>query len=194
MAEVATPGVRTIAVISAGVLGRGIAHAAALAGYRTILEDILPATLRKAEGEIRSNLDYAVQLGKVARDQADAAIARIEFAHSVEDAARAADLVIEAVPDEVDSKIEIFTLLERFCRPDSILVTTASSTATVISVSDLAEITFRPQLCVGMRFVDLVREMSLIEVVLGTETSDATRFAVDQLGRRMGLKVVEIRE
>ena len=85
MAEAVEPGVRCIAVISAGVLGRSIAHAIALAGYRTILEDVLPANLRKAESAIRSQLDHAVELGDVARDLADAAVQRIEFATSVED-------------------------------------------------------------------------------------------------------------
>ena len=89
--------VGSIAVIGAGIMGRGIAHAAALGGYRTILEDILPAALRKAEGEIRGNLDKGVELGKVGRAEADAALARIEFAGSIEEAARQADLVIEAV-------------------------------------------------------------------------------------------------
>src|SRR5512140_1075875 len=93
--------VRTIAVIGAGIMGRGIAHVAALGGYRTILEDILPASLRRAEGEIRGNLDKAIELGKVSRADADAALERLEYASTVEDAAREADLVIEAVPEEM---------------------------------------------------------------------------------------------
>src|ERR1051325_4905995 len=94
--------VRTISVIGAGIMGRGIAHAAALGGYRTILEDVLPAALRKAENEIRANLDKAVELGKVQRADADAAIRNLEFAGSIEQAARDADLVIEAVPEEME--------------------------------------------------------------------------------------------
>ena len=111
--------VRTIAVIGAGIMGRGIAHAAALGGYRTILEDILPTALRKAETEIRSNLDKAVELGKVTKADADQAFGRLEYASSVEQAAREADLVIEAVPEEMESKIEIFTLLDKVCRPNN---------------------------------------------------------------------------
>src|SRR5271166_1074538 len=76
------PEVRTIAVIGAGIMGRGIAHAAALGGYRTILEDILPTTLRKAETEIRANLDKAVELGKVTQSAAEEAIGRLEYASS----------------------------------------------------------------------------------------------------------------
>ncbi|MEO5936827.1 MAG: 3-hydroxyacyl-CoA dehydrogenase NAD-binding domain-containing protein, partial [Terriglobales bacterium] len=98
--------IKTVSVIGAGIMGRGIAHAAALGGYRTILEDLLPASLRKAESEIRANLDKAVDLGKVTAAEADADYQRIEFAGSVEEAAREADLVIEAVPEEMESKIE----------------------------------------------------------------------------------------
>jgi len=76
--------VRSIAVIGAGTMGRGIAHMAALGGYRTILEDILPNALRRAQSEIRTNLDQAVDLGKVTAHDADAAIGRIEYAGSVE--------------------------------------------------------------------------------------------------------------
>ena len=94
--------IRTVAVIGAGTMGRGIAHVAALGGYRTILEDILPASLRKAENEIRGNLDKAIELGKLSRPDAEAAFARVEYASSVEQAAREADLVIEAVPEEME--------------------------------------------------------------------------------------------
>ena len=72
--------VKTVAVIGAGIMGRGIAHAAAIGGYRTILEDLLPAALRRAEGEIRANLDKAVELGKVLAPDADAAFRRVEYA------------------------------------------------------------------------------------------------------------------
>src|SRR5437879_4641602 len=98
-------------------MGRGIAHVAALGGYRTILEDVLPAALRKAENEIRAYLDKAVEIGRVAKSDANAAFDRIEYAGSVEQAARDADLVIEAVPEEMESKIEIFTLLDKVSRP-----------------------------------------------------------------------------
>src|ERR1039457_1928561 len=119
--------IRTVAVIGAGIMGRGIAHAAALGGYRTILEDILPNALRKAETEIRAHLDQAVELGKVNATDADAAFARLEYAGSIDEAARQADLVIEAVPQEMESKMEIFIMLDKFCRPGTILASNASS-------------------------------------------------------------------
>ena len=88
--------IQTVAVIGAGIMGRGIAHAAAVGGYRTILEDLLPGALRTAETEIRGTLDKAVELGKISAGAAEAAFLRIEFAGSVDEAAREADLVIEA--------------------------------------------------------------------------------------------------
>lgn len=185
MAEIAT-----IAVIGAGIMGRGIAHAAALGGYRTILEDILPASLRKAESEIRANLDKAVELGKVPKAEAAAAFNRIEYAGSVEEAARSADLVIEAVPEEMESKIEIFTLLDKICRPHTILASNTSS----LSVTEIASVTYRAPKCVGMHFFNPVHKMKLLEVVRALETDASTIEAAQEVGRRMGKEVVVVKE
>jgi 3-hydroxybutyryl-CoA dehydrogenase len=182
--------VNTIAVIGAGTMGRGIAHAAALGGYRTILEDILPATLRKAESEIRANLDKAVELGKVASQDADAAFDRLEYAGSVDEAARQADLVIEAVPEELESKIEIFTLLDKICRPTTILASNTSS----LSLTEIASVTYRAKKIVGMHFFNPVHKMKLLEIVRALETDEDTLNAAVEVGRRMGKEVVVIRE
>ena len=182
--------IKSIAVIGAGIMGRGIAHAAALGGYRTVLEDILPASLRKAESEIRSNLEKAVELGKVAKPEADAALGRIEYASSVEEAARTADLVIEAVPEEIESKIEIFTLLDKICRPQTILATNTSS----LSVTEIASVTYRAPKCLGMHFFNPVHKMKLLEIVRALETDDETLTAAKEVGRRMGKEVVVVKE
>jgi len=182
--------VRTIAVIGAGNMGRGIAHAAALGGYRTILEDLFPNALRKAETEIRANLDQAVELGEVNASDADAAFSRLEFAGSVDEAAREADLVIEAVPDELESKIEIFTMLDKFCRPATILAANTSS----LSVTEIASVTYRARKCVGMRFFNPVHKMKLLEIVRALETDDDTLAAVVEVGKRMGKEVAVTKE
>jgi 3-hydroxybutyryl-CoA dehydrogenase len=183
-------GVRTVAVIGAGIMGRGIAHAAALGGFRTILEDILPASLRRAESEIRGNLDKGVELGKVSRRDADSAFARIEFASSIEEAARAAELVIEAVPEELESKIEIFTLLDKICAPQTILASNTSS----LSITEIASVTYRAPRCIGMHFFNPVHKMKLLEIVRGLETDQATVESCAEVGRRMGKEVVVIKE
>jgi 3-hydroxybutyryl-CoA dehydrogenase len=182
--------VQTIAVIGAGTMGRGIAHAAALGGYRTILEDLLPGALRKAENEIRTNLDKAVELGKVAAPDADAAFHRVEYAGSVDEAAREADLVIEAVPEEMESKIEIFTLLDKICRPNTILASNTSS----LSITEIASVTYRARKIVGMHFFNPVHKMKLLEVVRALETDDDTLASAVEVGKRMGKEVVVIKE
>src|SRR5215472_7981614 len=174
--------IKTIAVIGAGIMGRGIAHAAALGGYRTILEDILPNALRKAESEIRANLDKAVELGKVNSADADAAFARLEYAGSVDQGARDADLVIEAVPEEMESKIEIFTLLDKICRPPTILASNTSS----LSITEISSVTYRAARCVGMHFFNPVHKMKLLEIVRGLETGEETIAAAVEVGQRMG--------
>ena len=182
--------VRTVAVIGAGIMGRGIAHAAALGGYRTILEDLLPNALRKAETEIRANLDQAVELGKVDAAEADAAFSRLEYAGSVDEAAREADLVIEAVPDEMESKLEIFIMLDKFCRPATILAANTSR----LSITEIASATYRARKCVGMRFLNPVHQMKLLEIVRAFETDDDTLAAVVEVGKRMCKEVVVIKE
>ncbi len=182
--------IKTVAVIGAGIMGRGIAHAAAIGGYRTILEDLVPTALRRAETEIRANLDKAVELGKVTGADADAAFDRLEYAESVEEAAREADLVIEAVPEEMESKIEIFTLLDKICRPTTILASNTSS----LSITEIASVTYRAKKCVGMHFFNPVHKMKLLEVVRALETDDNTLAAAVDVGRHMGKEVVVIRE
>jgi len=182
--------VRTIAVIGAGIMGRGIAHAATLGGYRTILEDLFPNALRKAETEIRASLDQAVKLGQVNASDAAAALSRIEYAGSVDEAAREADLVIEAVPDEMESKLEIFIMLDKFCRPATILAANTPS----LSVTEIASATYRAKQCVGMRFFNPVHTMKALEIVRALETDDETLAAVVEVGKRMGKDVVVIKE
>src|SRR5437868_7233044 len=171
-------------------MGRGISQVAAVGGYRTVLEDLLPAALRKAEGEIRGNLDKAVELKKVSAEEANAAFGRLEYASSVEEAAREADLVIEAVPEEMESKIEIFTLLDKVCRPGTILASNTSS----LSITEIASVTYRAKKCLGMHFFNPVHKMKLLEIARALETDDETLAAAVEVGKRMGKEVVVIKE
>ncbi len=182
--------IKTIAVIGAGTMGRGIAHVASLGGYRTVLEDLLPAALRTAESEIRTNLDKAIELKKVSAEDANAALGRLKYAGSVEEAAREADLVIEAVPEEMESKIEIFTLLDKICRPGTILASNTSS----LSITEIASVTYRAKKCLGMHFFNPVHKMKLLEIVRALETDDDAVAAATEVGRRMGKDVVVIKE
>ena len=187
----AVPGdVRTIAVIGAGPVGGGIALLAARGGYRTILEDLLPSALRRAESEIRIQFDRAVDSGGVTAHAAQAALSRLEFADSVEDAARPADLVIEALPEELESKIEIFTLLDKICRPGTILASRLSS----LSITEISRVTYRARNCLGMRFAEPVDRENWLEIIRGRETDDHTLATAVEVGRRMGKETVVIED
>jgi 3-hydroxybutyryl-CoA dehydrogenase len=182
--------IRSIAVIGAGIMGAGIAHAAAVAGYRTVLEDLLPSSLDRARRGIAAVLDDGVQRGKLDDQERQAALARLALAGSIEEAVRDADLVIEAVPEDIESKIEIFTTVDKMAPPRSILATNSSS----LSVTELASVTYRPGRCVGMHFFNPVHKMKLLEIVKALETTPETIAAAVDVGRRMGKETVVIRE
>jgi 3-hydroxybutyryl-CoA dehydrogenase len=182
--------VKTIGVIGAGAMGRGIAYAAAYGGYRTILEDVSPEMLEQGIAYIRQNLEEGVARGKVTEEQRNIALANLTASRSVEDLCREADLLIEAVPEEMEVKLEIFTIFDKFALPGAILASNTSS----LSITELAAITFRAENCIGMHFFNPVPKMKLLEIVRALETSEATVQACAEVGRRMGKEVVVIRE
>jgi len=182
--------VKTIGVIGAGTMGRGIAYAAALGGYRTILEDVMPETLAKGMEWIRQSLEEGVQRGKVEAAAKDAALALLETSSSVESVCREADFLIEAVPEEMELKLELFTLFDKFAKPKAVLASNTSS----LSVAEMAEMTYRPELCVGMHFFNPVPKMRLIEIVKAPKTSPETVGICREVGKRMGKEVVIVRE
>src|SRR5205823_14965369 len=143
-----------------------------------------------ARSEIRINLEKGVELGKLEKSAADTAFSRIHLVSIVEEAACNADLVIEAVPEEMDSKIEIFTLLDKICRPGTILASNTSS----LSVTEIASVTYRPRNCVGMHFFNPVHKMKLLEVVRALETDDETIAAATEVGQGMSKEVVVLKE
>jgi 3-hydroxybutyryl-CoA dehydrogenase len=182
--------IKAIAVIGAGRMGRGIAYAAALGGYGTVLEDVSSEMLEQGTAYISQALEDGVARGKVTPDQKDRALANLTTSRSVEDACREADLLIEAVPEEMEVKLEIFTIFDKFAKPDAILASNTSS----LSITEMASITFRAENCVGMHFFNPVPKMKLLEIVRALETSEATLQACVEVGRRMGKEVVVIRE
>ena len=182
--------VKTIGVIGAGTMGRGIAYAAAYGGYRTILEDVSPEMLEQGIAYICQNLQEGVARGKVTEEQRKIALANVTTSRSVEDLCREADLLIEAVPEEMEVKLEIFTIFDKFARPGAILASNTSS----LSITELAAITFRAENCIGMHFFNPVPKMKLLEIVRALETSEAIVQACAEVGRRMGKEVVVIRE
>lgn len=182
--------IKTVAIIGGGTMGRGIAYCSALAGYRTILEDVSDSVLEQGLEYIRRALEEGISRGKVTEEQKAKSLACIVTSRSVEDAAREADLVIEAVPEEMETKLEIFTVLDKFAKPSAIFASNTSS----LSITEMAAITFRPQNCIGMHFFNPVQKMKLLEIVRGLETSELALSACVEAGRRMGKEVVVVRE
>ncbi len=182
--------IHTIAVIGAGTMGRGIAYAAALAGYRTILEDISEPVLEQGLAYIRQTLEEGVARGKLTPQQKDHALARLGAARAVDEACREADLVIEAVPEDMELKVDVFCILDKFAKPGAIFASNTSA----LSLTEVAAVTCRPEKCVGMHFFNPVPKMKLLEIVRALETSDDTLAACREVGRRMGKEVVVVRE
>jgi 3-hydroxybutyryl-CoA dehydrogenase len=182
--------VKTIGVIGAGTMGRGIAYAAALGGYRTILEDVMPENLANGTAWIQKALEEGVTRGKVNADYSAEALARIETVSTVEAACRESDFLIEAVPEEMELKLELYTLFDKFARPNAVMASNTSS----LSIAEMADMTYRPELCVGMHFFNPVPKMRLIEIVRAPKTSDETIAACREVGARMGKEVVVVKE
>jgi len=182
--------VKTIAVIGAGTLGRGIAQAAALAGYRTILEDLLPSSLRRAESEIRTELEQEFEQGTLGATERTAALGRLHYADGIDEAVAEADMVMEAVPEEIDSKLEIFTTLDKMAPPRTIIASVTAS----LSLTELAGMTYRARRCVGMHFTHPVSGMKLLEVIRGLETDDESVAAAVTVARRLGKEPIVVRE
>jgi 3-hydroxybutyryl-CoA dehydrogenase len=184
------PDIKTIAVIGAGTMGRGIAYAAAFGGYTTVLEDISPPVLEESTRWITKSFDEGVARGEVAAKIRDRALSLIATASSVEGAIRDADLIIEAVPEEMEMKMELFTIFDKFAKPHAIFASNSSS----LSISDMSDLTVSRERCIGMHFFNPVPKMKLIELVKTPLTSQNTVDVCTEVGRRMGKEVVLVQE
>src|SRR5277367_4646840 len=178
--------ITSIAVIGAGPLGREIAYLAARAGYATVLEDVNSETIERALVSIGGWLDVS----DLAVEDRVAVLARISTSRSIEDAMRAAELLIDTTIDELETKLEVFTIFDKFARPDAILACCTTS----LSVSDLATITFRAERCVGLRFAEVGTVLKRVEIVRSARTLDDVADTCVQVGRRLGLEVAIVSE
>ena len=169
--------IQTIAVIGAGEQGREIALAALLAGYRTVLEDVSENRLAQAAAWI-GNME---NVGAEERT-------RLVLVSKIEEAVREADFIVEAVAEEMEMKIEMFTIFDKFAKPDAIFATSSLS----LSIAELAAVTFCPERCVGLRFVP--GKAKKLELVRTPQTSEETMARCREVGRRMGKEVIVVAE
>ncbi len=180
--------IRHIFVVGAGTMGSGIAQVAATAGYQVTIMDIAAAQLERAREVIAKSTAKLVQKGRLTEEQRQAALS-IGTTQSLDDAA-AADFVIEAATENPDIKLDIFRQLDQVTRPEVILASNTSS----IPITRIAAATARPEQVIGMHFFNPVPLMSLVEVVRGLSTSDATTRTVIGLAEALGKVPVEVND
>ncbi|MDQ3284208.1 MAG: 3-hydroxyacyl-CoA dehydrogenase NAD-binding domain-containing protein [Actinomycetota bacterium] len=182
--------VERVAVIGAGTMGRGIVHAAALGGFRVTLQDVDSGVLEGALEGIQKEMQKAVERDRIDEGEMRGGLERISPTESLEEAVKEADLVIEAVPEEMELKLEIFGRLDKLCPERAVLATNTST----MSPTEIAAATSRPERCIAMHFFNPAHKMKLVELVRGLETADETVEAARDVAERMGKETVEVEE
>ena len=178
-----------IAVVGAGQMGNGIAHVFAQAGFPVTMIDVSGEALAKGRATIEKNLDRQLKKGTLDAAQRDATLGRLREADALS-AASDATLVVEAATENAELKFRIFRELDGIAPAGAILASNTSS----ISITEIAQRTKRPELVVGMHFMNPVPVMKLVEIIRGLATSDATTARVIALSRALGKTPVEVND
>ena len=177
--------IEKVQVIGAGQMGSGIAQVAAQAGLAVHLADVEQEMVEQGLETIKKNLSRSVEKERISQEEMDEALARIE---SGTEYASDADLAIEAVPETIEVKAEVFRVLDEQLKDDAILATNTSS----ISITELASRTSRPEKFIGMHFFNPVPLMDLVEIIRGLATGDETYETARELAERLGKEPVEV--
>jgi len=180
---------KNIVVIGGGTMGNGIAHTVAASGFDVTLVDVTDDFLNRALLTITTNLQRGVDKGKMTVEERDAVVARIRTNTDVA-TIHDADIVIEAIIENLEAKTQLFAKLDSITRPECILASNTSS----ISITKIAAATQRPDKVIGMHFMNPVPVMTLVEVIRGIATSDETWQKVEDLGKRMGKTPIEVND
>lgn len=181
--------IKTVAVLGAGTMGNGIAHVFARSGYNVILRDVEKRFLERGVETIGKNLDREIKKGKLAEAEKGSVMGRIQPVTEMA-AIRAADFVVEAVPEKIEIKRAVLTEADGILRPEVILASNTSS----IAMTTLAALTKRADRFVGMHFMNPVPVMALVEVIRALQTSDATFAATMELAKRLGKTPVAVND
>jgi 3-hydroxybutyryl-CoA dehydrogenase len=179
-----------IAVLGAGTMGHGIAHAAITGGFDTSLYDVSPDAIDKGRSAIEAILGRGVDLGKISGAQADAIMQRLRTSSVLPSALEDCDFVIEAAPERIDLKIALLTEVDRLVGPDAVIATNTSA----LSITEIASATRHPRRVAGMHFFNPVHKMKLVEIVQALDSAAATLLAIEDVARRMGKETVLVRE
>ncbi|MBT8276872.1 MAG: 3-hydroxybutyryl-CoA dehydrogenase [Bacteroidia bacterium] len=181
---------KNVAVIGAGTMGNGIAHTFAQFDYKVQMIDVSQAALDRGLATITKNLDRMVAKERITEDEKAQTLANITTYTSLEEGVEYASLVVEAATENVDLKLKIFKDLDKFCPEDTILASNTSS----ISITQIAAATSRPEMVIGMHFMNPVPIMKLIEIIKGYSTSGETYATVEEISRKLNKVPVEVND
>lgn len=182
--------IRQIAVLGAGTMGHGIAHAAMAGGYETRLYDVSEASIEKGAAAIEAIIRKGIELGKGQSSEADAMRKRLTTTTRIDEALDGVDFVIEAAPEKIDLKLALLAEVDRLA-PESAIVATNTS---ALSITEMAGSMKRPSRVAGMHFFNPVHRMKLIEIVRALESAPETLQAIEDVSRQMGKQTVLVRE
>ncbi len=182
--------IQRIAVLGAGMMGHGIAHASIAAGYDTCLYDPSPQAVEKGRAAIEGIVNKGIELGKVPRADGDASLRRLRTTIDLPSSLDGADFVIEAAPERIDVKLALLADVDRLAPAHAVIATNTSA----LSITELAGATRAPARVAGMHFFNPVHKMKLVEIVRALESAPATLAAVEEVARRMGKETVLVRE
>ena len=181
--------IKKVCVLGAGIMGSGIAQVVAAAGFDVNMRDIEDHFVEKGLATIKFHLDRAVEKEKIEAKQAKAILGRIKGTTELKDAA-AADLVIEAVVEDMRVKKEVFAELDAFCKPNAILASNTSG----LSITEIASATNRPDKVLGVHFFNPAPVMQLVELIRGYVTSDSTLATTKAFIEKLGKTAIEVKE
>ena len=181
---------KNVAVIGAGTMGNGIAHTFAQNGYKVQLIDISRASLDQGLATIAKNLDRMVAKEKISEQDKKDTLNNITTFTDLKTGVEYASLVVEAAIENLDLKLKIFKDLEVFCPDDTIMASNTSS----ISITEIAAVTTRPDMVIGMHFMNPVPIMKLVEIIKGYNTSDQTYNTVADISKRLGKIPVKVND
>ncbi len=181
---------KNIAVIGAGTMGNGIAHTFAQSGFKVNLIDISETSLEKGIATISKNLDRMVAKARISEADKQATLNNISTYTDILTGAKAVDLVVEAATENIDLKLKIFKQLDDACGDNVILASNTSS----ISITQIAAVTSRPEMVIGMHFMNPVPIMKLVEIIRGYNTSDAVTKTIMELSRTLGKVPTEVND
>ena len=182
--------ITTLAVIGSGIMGSGIAQIGAFGGLTTSLQDAFPEALKKAQATIGKNLQRGIERGKYLEPDMRRALDNLHYVGDLKEAVRNADLVIEAITENIEAKCELFAKLDELCQPHTILASNTSA----LSITTMAAATKRPHQVIGMHFFNPPHIMRLVEIIRGLETSDETFHAAEAVSHQMNKETVEVNE